>query len=58
MFTQSSFSIGKNNNANIENTIIARGLGVPWGMSLLPNNTMLISQRNAKLSLLNLATMS
>lgn len=56
LFTQSSFSIGKNNNANIENTIIARGLGVPWGMSLLPNNTMLISQRNAKLSLLNLAT--
>jgi aldose sugar dehydrogenase len=56
LLTQSSFSIGNNNNENIENTIIAHSLGVPWGMSLLPNNTMLISQRNAKLSLLNLAT--
>lgn len=57
LFTQSSFSIDSNNNdLNIQTTIIARDLGVPWGMSLLPNNTMLISQRNAKLSLLDLAT--
>jgi aldose sugar dehydrogenase len=56
LLTQSSFSISNNNDASIQNNIIARGLGVPWGMSLLPNNTMLISQRNAKLSLLNLAT--
>jgi len=56
LLTQSSFSINKNDDSNIQTTIIARGLGVPWGMSLIPNNTMLISQRNAKLSLLNLAT--
>lgn len=57
LFTQSSFSIDSNNDdLNIQTTIIARDLGVPWGMSLLPNNTMLISQRNAKLSLLSLAT--
>jgi aldose sugar dehydrogenase len=56
LLTQSSFSIHNNDDSNIQTTIIARGLGVPWGMSLLPDNTMLISQRNAKLSLLNLAT--
>jgi aldose sugar dehydrogenase len=56
LLTQSSFSIHNNDDSNIQTTIIARGLGVPWGMSLLPDNTMLISQRNAKLSLLNIAT--
>ena len=35
---------------------IATGLGVPWGMALLPNNTMLITQREGQLSQLNLAT--
>tara|TARA_R110002049_G_scaffold216652_2_gene388076 strand:- start:734 stop:1837 length:1104 start_codon:yes stop_codon:yes gene_type:complete len=33
---------------------LATGLGVPWGMAVMPDNTLLISQREAKLSLLDL----
>ena len=40
----------------LKTTTIATGLGVPWGMAILPNNSMLISQREAILSLLNLST--
>jgi glucose/arabinose dehydrogenase len=56
LLTQSSFSIADNQSSNIEQTIIASGLGVPWGMTVLPDDTMLISQRDAQLSLLNLTT--
>lgn len=37
---------------------IASDLGVPWGMAILPDNTLLISQREGRLSLLNLNTLS
>lgn len=33
---------------------LATGLGVPWGMAIMPDNTLLISQREGLLSLLNL----
>jgi glucose/arabinose dehydrogenase len=33
---------------------LATGLGVPWGMAIMPDNTLLISQREGQLSLLNL----
>lgn len=33
---------------------LATGLGVPWGMAIMPDNTLLISQREGKLSRLNL----
>ncbi|MDH5358252.1 MAG: PQQ-dependent sugar dehydrogenase [Gammaproteobacteria bacterium] len=36
--------------------MIASGLGVPWGMAILPDNTLLISQREGTLSKLNLKT--
>ena len=39
---------------NIET--LASGLGVPWGMAILPNQTLLISQREGQLSRLNLNT--
>lgn len=35
---------------------IAQDLGVPWGMALLPDNTMLITQREGILSKLDLTT--
>jgi len=35
---------------------IASGLGIPWGMSILPDNSMLISQREGILSKLDLTT--
>lgn len=35
---------------------VAEGLGVPWGMALLPNNKMLITQREGKLALLDLSS--
>lgn len=33
---------------------IATGLGVPWGMAIMPDNILLISQREGRLSRLNL----
>lgn len=39
---------------NIET--LASGLGVPWGMALLPDHTLLISQREGRLSQLSLNT--
>tara|TARA_R110001606_G_scaffold11354_6_gene49292 strand:- start:2217 stop:3320 length:1104 start_codon:yes stop_codon:yes gene_type:complete len=33
---------------------LAMGLGVPWGMAIMPDNTLLISQREGQLSQLNL----
>lgn len=35
---------------------IASGLGVPWGMVVMPNNSLLVSQRAAFLSKINLET--
>jgi len=39
---------------NFNTEIIASGLGVPWGMAFIANDKLLISQREAKLSLLDL----
>lgn len=36
---------------------VASGLGVPWGMAILPDNHMLITQRQGNLSLLDLNTL-
>ncbi len=33
---------------------IAEGLGIPWGMAVLPDNTMLVTQRQGKLTLIDL----
>jgi glucose/arabinose dehydrogenase len=33
---------------------LATGLGIPWGMAIMPDNTLLISQREGRLSRLNL----
>ena len=35
---------------------IATGLGVPWGMAIMPDSTMLISQREGQLSRLDLSS--
>lgn len=35
---------------------LAKGLGVPWGMAVMPDNTLLITQREGQLSKLNLKT--
>lgn len=35
---------------------IATGLGVPWGMAIMPDNKLLISQRDGHLSLLNVSS--
>ena len=56
LFPQTSVSTSDSKTNSFNTEIIARDLGVPWGMSLLPDNTMLISQREARLSLLNLET--
>jgi len=45
------------NSAEVVTTqTLATGLGVPWGMAVMPDNTLLISQREGQLSLLNLKT--
>src|SRR5690554_4118288 len=33
---------------------VAEGLGIPWGMAVLPDNTMLVTQRQGKLTLVDL----
>jgi len=33
---------------------VAEGLGIPWGMAVLPDNTMLVTQREGKLTLVDL----
>lgn len=35
--------------------VIASGLGVPWGMTLMPNNALLITQQQGEISLLDLS---
>ena len=47
-----AFPTAYSNDLKIET--VASGLGVPWGMALLPNNTLLITQREGKLSQLDL----
>lgn len=39
---------------SLEVETIATGLGVPWGMAIMSDNRLLISQREGELSLLNL----
>ncbi len=39
-------------------TVIADGLGVPWGMAMLSDDTMLVTDRSGSLSKLNLTTNS
>ncbi|OUR70905.1 dehydrogenase [Methylophaga sp. 41_12_T18] len=41
---------------NFNTEIIASGLGVPWGMTFIANDKLLISQRGAKISLLDLSS--
>ncbi len=42
--------------SNLTMETIATELGVPWGMAVLPNNNLLITQREGELSQLNLKT--
>lgn len=51
-FSHSAFSAGE---TPLNVTVIASGLGVPWGMAFMPNNTLLITQRQGKVSLLDLS---
>lgn len=37
-------------------SVTASGLGIPWGMALMPDNKLLITQRQGELSLLDLTT--
>ncbi|MFW5426704.1 MAG: PQQ-dependent sugar dehydrogenase [Methylophagaceae bacterium] len=50
-FSHSIFSAGE---TPLKVDIIASGLGVPWGMVLMPDNKILITQRQGNVSLLNL----
>ena len=42
--------------ASLQIDTIASGLGVPWGMAIMPDNSLLISQREGILTKLNLKT--
>lgn len=46
----------QDNKTPLEIKTIANDLGVPWGMALLPDNSMLITQREGTLSKLDLNT--
>jgi len=48
--------LAETNSSPLEIETIAHNLGVPWGMALLPDNSMLITQREGILSRLDLAT--
>lgn len=52
-FCHATFSAGE---SPLDTKVIASGLDVPWGMALLADNTLLITQRHGDLSLLDLAT--
>ena len=51
--SHTAFSAGE---TPLDIKVIASGLGVPWGMTLMPNNSLLITQRHGELSLLDLKT--
>lgn len=53
---QSSYSEELHQSTPLDIETIATNLSVPWGMALLPDNTLLISQRSGILSQLNLDT--
>ncbi|NOQ94746.1 MAG: PQQ-dependent sugar dehydrogenase [Methylophaga sp.] len=52
----SNYSTAKNPLPPIEIKTIASDLPIPWGMALLTNNTMLITQRKGILNRLNIAS--
>jgi len=56
LFCYSNIISAQNSKTVLEIDVVADGLGVPWGMLLLPDNTMLISQREGILSQLDLST--
>ena len=57
LFTVIPSSYGnKQNTHDYTVDTIASGLGVPWGMAVMPNNTLLVSQRAVLLSQINLDT--
>jgi len=45
---------GSVNDKKLQIDKVADGLGIPWGMAILPDGTMLVSQREGKLSQINL----
>lgn len=51
-----NYSKAENNKIPIEIKLIASNFTIPWGMALLPTNTMLITQREGTLSKLDLVT--
>ncbi len=51
--SSTAFSAGE---PPLKTEVIASNLGVPWGMAIMPNNKLLITQRHGKLSLLDLNT--
>lgn len=55
LFSFSLFSYSEKTPAYTIDTI-ASGLGIPWGMAVMPNDTLLITQREALLSQVNLKT--
>jgi glucose/arabinose dehydrogenase len=52
-FSHPAFSAGE---TPLKIDIIASGLGVPWGMVLMPDETLLITQRQGEVSLLDLSS--
>tara|TARA_R110000772_G_scaffold71260_2_gene156294 strand:- start:7 stop:1110 length:1104 start_codon:yes stop_codon:yes gene_type:complete len=51
LFYQSVYSA-----QSVTTETLATGLGVPWGMTIMPDNTLLITQREGQLSQLDLKT--
>ncbi|MFW5451448.1 MAG: PQQ-dependent sugar dehydrogenase [Methylophagaceae bacterium] len=56
LFSLQAYSDNHSSQPSLQIATIASGLGVPWGMTLLSDNTMLISQREGIVSQLNLDT--
>ena len=50
-FSSTAFSAGE---TPLKIDVIASNLGVPWGMAVMPDNKLLITQRHGELSLLDL----
>ncbi|MCJ8305131.1 PQQ-dependent sugar dehydrogenase [Shewanella sp.] len=55
-FFVSNYTTAQNHKTTLEIETIASNLGIPWGMALLPDKTLLVAQREGILSQIDLVT--